>query len=179
MKNSVRFITRSALIAALYLVLSVAFQAISFGPVQLRVSEALVLLPVIMPEAIPGLAIGCFLTNFFFSPFGVYDIVLGTAATLIGAVLTYCLKKRIVLAAIPPIILNALLVPVVFALENPDIYLISAGEILLSQIISVGIIGIPVTLLLKNAFVKARIITPVKSKYDSQEYVRNPEDDEY
>lgn len=178
MRKSVKFITRSALIAALYLVLSLAFQAISFGPVQFRVSEILVLLPVMMPEAIPGLAVGCFLTNFFFSPFGVYDVILGTIATLIGAIFTFLLRKHIVLSAIPPVILNSILIPVVFAVENPSVYLISMGEILLSQIISVGIIGIPVTIMLRSAFVKAKIITLPKSKFDYEEYVREPKEDD-
>ena len=86
MKKSLVYLARAAVIAALYCALSVAFNAIAFGPVQFRVSEILVLLPLIFPEAIPGLAIGCFFTNFFFSPFGVFDMVLGTLATLIGAV---------------------------------------------------------------------------------------------
>lgn len=171
MKNSVRFITRSALIAALYLALSVAFQAISFGPIQFRVSEILVLLPLILVEAIPGLTIGCFLTNFFFSPYGMYDALFGAIATLIAAILTFVLRKNYILAAIPPIVLNALIVPIVFVVENSGIYYIAMGQIALSQLI-VAIIAIPFTLLLKKAFIKARINTSYHNRYDSDPYYR-------
>lgn len=66
MKKSLVYLARAAVIAALYFALSVAFNAIAFGPVQFRVSEILVLLPLIFPEAIPGLAIGCFFHKLLF-----------------------------------------------------------------------------------------------------------------
>lgn len=142
MKKSLVYTARAAIIAALYFALSVALSAISFGPVQFRISEILVLLPIIFPEAIPGLTIGCFFTNFFFSPFGVFDMVLGTLATLIGAVGTYLLRRRPLLATLPPIIANTLLVPLIFVLNDASsIYYISMFEILASQIITCIVFG--------------------------------------
>ena len=73
MKKSVFFITRSALVAAIYFALATALQPVSFGPVQFRLSEALVLLPVFMPESVIGVTLGCFLSNFFYST--MYDVI--------------------------------------------------------------------------------------------------------
>ena len=92
------------MIAALYAALTIALAPISFGPVQFRVAEALTLLPFFMPEAIPGLFIGCLLANFT-GGFGIIDIVFGSAATLLAAWLTYEMPNMW-LAAIPPVIVN-------------------------------------------------------------------------
>lgn len=179
MKKSLTFMARAGIIAALYFALSVAFSAIAFGPIQFRVSEILVLLPIIFPEAIPGLAIGCFLTNFFFSPFGVFDMVLGTLATLIGAIGTYLLKRKPILATLPPIIANTLLVPLIFVLNDAStIYYISMFEILATQIITCLILGLPFTYALKKAMIKAHIPLPHNSKYDTQPYRRILNEDE-
>ena len=179
MKKSLVYLARAAVIAALYFALSVAFNAIAFGPVQFRVSEILVLLPLIFPEAIPGLTIGCFFTNFFFSPFGVFDMVLGTLATLIGAVGTYLLRRRPLLATLPPIIANTLLVPLIFVLNDASsIYYISMFEILASQIITCIVLGLPFTFALKKAMIAAHIPLPHSSKYDTQPYRRILQDDE-
>lgn len=170
------------MIAALYFALSVAFNAIAFSPVQFRVSEILVLLPLIFPEAIPGLAIGCFFTNFFFSPFGVFDMVLGTLATLIGAIGTYLLRRRPFLATLPPIVANTLLVPLIFVLNDAStVYYISMFEILATQIITCIILGMPFTFALKKAMIAAHIPLPHPSKYDTAPYRRilpGDEDDE-
>lgn len=161
------------MIAALYFALSVAFNAIAFGPVQFRVSEILVLLPLIFPEAIPGLAIGCFFTNFFFSPFGVFDMVLGTLATLIGAIGTYLLRRRPFLATIPPIVANTLLVPLIFVLNDAStVYYLAMFEILASQIITCIVLGMPFTFALKKAMIAAHIPLPHPSKYDTAPYRR-------
>lgn len=182
MKKSLVYLARAAVIAALYFALSVALNAIAFGPVQFRVSEILVLLPLIFPEAIPGLAIGCFFTNFFFSPFGVFDMVLGTLATLIGAIGTYLLRRRPILATLPPIIANTLLVPLIFVLNDAStVYYISMFEILATQIITCIILGMPFTFALKKAMIAAHIPLPHPSKYDTAPYRRilpGDEDDE-
>ena len=83
----------SALIAALYAALTLAFQPISYGAVQFRISEALTLLPVLFPQAVPGLTLGCLISNLF-NPMGatVYDVVFGTLATLIAAVITWRMR---------------------------------------------------------------------------------------
>ncbi len=182
MKKSLVYLARAAVIAALYFALSVALNAIAFGPVQFRISEILVLLPIIFPEAIPGLTIGCFFTNFFFSPFGVFDMVIGTLATLIGAVGTYLLRRRPILATLPPIIANTLLVPLIFVLNDAStVYYLAMFEILASQIITCIVLGLPFTFALKKAMIAAHIPLPHPSKYDTAPYRRvlpGDEDDE-
>lgn len=184
MKKSLVFVARAGIIAALYFALSVALSAISFGPIQFRISEILVLLPLIFPEAIVGLTVGCFFTNFFFSPFGVFDMVLGTLATLLGALGTYFLRRKPLLSTLPPIIANTLLIPLIFVLNDASsIYYISMFEILASQIITCLVLGLPFTFALKKAMIAAHIPLPHSSKFDTQPYRRiigkdNADDDE-
>lgn len=142
-KITTRQITRAAVIAALYVALTVTppLNAISFGVIQCRVSEALTILPLFFVEAVPGLAIGCLISNLF--GFGVYDIVFGTLTTLTAALLTYYVRK-IHFGVIPPILLNALVVPVIILLSGgTDAYwymflTVGAGEAL-----AVLVLGIP------------------------------------
>ncbi|MEG0767210.1 MAG: QueT transporter family protein [Clostridia bacterium] len=101
--------TGAAVIAALYCVLTMLLQAISFGVVQLRVAEAMTLLPVVWPEAIPGLFIGCMLSNVL-GGYGLPDVVFGSLATLVAAYCTRWLRKTPMLAALPPVLLNAVVV---------------------------------------------------------------------
>ncbi len=113
-------LVKQALIAAIYTALSLGLAPLSFGAVQLRISEALTILPIFNPSYIIGVTLGCFLTNllgFFMGVniLGSLDIFFGTGATLIAAVLTYYLrnvkfKGLPVLSTIPPIIVNAIVV---------------------------------------------------------------------
>lgn len=111
-KRGVRYLCLSAMIAALYLALTLLFQAISFGAVQFRISEALTLLPILFPQAVPGLVLGCLLSNLLAGAL-VVDVVFGTLATLLAALLTRYLRKNIWLAALPPIICNGVIVGLV------------------------------------------------------------------
>ena len=96
------------MIAALYAALTVVLAPISYGPVQFRVSEALTLLPFYISEAIPGLFVGCIFANFF-GGFGLVDMVFGSLATLIAAVLT--LKSRnIFVGALWPVLSNMIII---------------------------------------------------------------------
>ena len=121
MKNNTRKLTQAAMIAGLYAAITFATFFMSFGAVQYRVSEALTILPVFTASAVPGLSVGCALANligFFMgiNPAGGLDAVFGTAATLIAAVMTYCIGKsekrwvRYVFAPLPPVLANALIV---------------------------------------------------------------------
>lgn len=114
-------LTRSALIAAMYaaLTLLASLFGLAFGPIQVRVSEALTILPVFSAASIPALSVGCLLANliglFTGNPLGWMDMIFGTAATLIAAVLTYLLRNirwrnLPVLASLPPVICNAVIV---------------------------------------------------------------------
>ncbi|MCF2652373.1 QueT transporter family protein [Anaeromassilibacillus senegalensis] len=114
--NKVRFLALSAVIAALYAVLTYAAAAmnLAYGPFQFRFSEALTVLPAFTPAAIPGLTIGCLLSNLA-SPLGIVDWVFGTLATLLASLCTYMLRnirwKEIpILAPLPPVLFNALIV---------------------------------------------------------------------
>lgn len=102
------FLARSALIAALYALLVLAFAPLSFGPVQFRVAEALTLLPWLFPEAIPGLFVGCLVSNLF-GGLGIVDMVFGSLATLVAAWLTRRMPN-VFWAAVPPVLINAVVV---------------------------------------------------------------------
>jgi len=102
------YIARSALVAALYALLVLAFAPLSFGPVQLRVAEALTLLPWLFPEAVPGLFVGCLLSNLF-GGLGIVDMVFGSLATLGAAWLTRRMPS-LSWAAVPPVAVNAVVV---------------------------------------------------------------------
>jgi len=112
-RHSTVQITRAALIAAMYIVFTMVppFNAISYGVVQFRLGEALVLLPFLLDEAVVGVVVGCLVANLF-SPFGLIDVVIGTGVTALAALLTRRLRRtgKLWLAAIPPIVLNALIV---------------------------------------------------------------------
>lgn len=108
-KGKIRFIARAGVIAALYVALTYLTYSFAYGEIQVRVSEALTVLPYIFPEAVWGVTIGCFIANIG-SPFGPIDMIFGTSLTLIAALLTYWLgktKKPAFLAPVPPILVNA------------------------------------------------------------------------
>ena len=108
MHGRILMITRGAVIAALYVVVTIMFQPISYGLVQVRVSEALTLLPFLWIEAVPGVFIGCLFANIWGGS-GLPDIILGSAATLLAALLTRYAPNKF-LAAASPVVVNALVV---------------------------------------------------------------------
>ena len=106
------FITRAAAIAAVYVVLTLVFAPISYGEVQVRISESLTILPFFTSAAVPGLFIGCLIANIMGGAV-IWDIIFGSIATLLGAIGTYKLRRNRWLAPIPPIISNTVIVPLV------------------------------------------------------------------
>ena len=116
MKNQkVVFMTQAAMIAAIYVVLTTLFAPISYGEIQLRIAEALTILPFFTPAAIPGLFIGCLIANILGGAI-LPDIIFGSLATLIGAFFTYKLRNsNKFLAPLPPILANTIIVPFVLA----------------------------------------------------------------
>ena len=115
MKNQdqkVRWITQGAVIAAAYVALTLVFAPISFGPVQLRIAEALCIMPLFTPAAVPGLFIGCLLANIIGGGI-VVDVIFGSFATLIGAWAGYKLRHNRWLVPIPAILANTIIVPFV------------------------------------------------------------------
>lgn len=114
-KFTVRDLTLAAMVAALYAVMGCFGNifGLTFGPVQCRFAEALTVLPFVFPAAAPGLVVGCFLTNLL-SLYGPLDLVFGTLATAIAAWLTMKMP-RWYLAALPPILVNAIFLPPIWA----------------------------------------------------------------
>lgn len=135
----VAYIARAGIIAALYVILVYFFRPISFGPGQIRVAEALAVLPFFEAAAVPGLFVGCFLANFL-GGMGVYDIVGGSTITLVAAYLTNR-ASRIHTAMLPPVILNAFGVSAYLTYISRVPYWALVGQIMFGQVIAVGGIG--------------------------------------
>ena len=142
--KKIRFITKTALIAALYAALTLLMAPISFGVLQFRVSEVLTVLPMFTLSAVPGLTIGCLLANFIGSGHWI-DIVFGTLATLLAAVCSYLLRKHKWLVPLPPVIFNALIVGTYLYFLFPSNFtlLFSIGSIGFTEIAITYILGIP------------------------------------
>ncbi len=141
-QNKVTFIAYGAIIAALYVVLTLPFASVAFGIVQFRFAEALTILPYFTPAAIPGLTIGCFLANLLGGG-AALDVVFGTIATLIGACLSYALRRQKWMVCVPPILSNTIIIPWVlrFAYGAPETIPYQMLTIGLSEIVAVGILG--------------------------------------
>lgn len=151
-KSLVKRLCLSAVIAALYAALTLAFQPLSYGPVQFRVSEAMTLLAALTPQAVPGLTLGCLISNLF-SPLGVnvYDVVFGTLATFLAALCTWRLRKRLWLAALPPVAFNALIIGAVLTFAYGidvlwmNILTVGAGEAVVCYVL-----GLPMARVLQK-----------------------------
>ena len=102
-------LARGAIIAALYATLTLLLAPISYGEIQIRLAEALTLLPILLPEAVPALAVGCLLANVL-GGCTVFDIVFGTLATLLAAACTRRLRERQLLASAMPVLFNGVIV---------------------------------------------------------------------
>ena len=111
-KSTALFVSQGAIIAAMYVALTLIFAPISYGAVQVRIAEALTILPLFTPAAIPGLFIGCIIANGIGGGI-ILDVVFGSLATLIGAIGGYLLRKNRWLVPIPAIVSNSVIVPFV------------------------------------------------------------------
>lgn len=145
MKNKkVLFLVQAAMIAAIYVVLTVIFAPFGFGEIQVRIAEALTILPVFTPAAIPGLFVGCLIGNILGGAV-LPDIIFGSLATLVGAVFTYLLRNQSkYLAPLPPIISNTVIVPFVlryaYGINLPIPFMMLTVGV--GELISCGILGI-------------------------------------
>ena len=133
---------QAAVIAALYTVLTMIFAPISFGPVQFRISEALCILPFFTPAAVPGLFIGCLLSNFLYGA-AKLDVIFGSLATLIGALGSYWLRKNRWLVCLPPILSNVIIIPWVlrYAYGSEDLIWYAMFTVGIGEILAVGVLG--------------------------------------
>ncbi|MDF1616852.1 QueT transporter family protein [Petrocella sp. FN5] len=142
MNKKTKYLVQSGVIAAIYVVLAQVFGFIGFGPIQFRIAEALTVLPFFTPAAIPGVFIGCLLANILYG--GVLlDVVFGSLTTLLAAYLSFKLKKNKWMVTVPPILLNAAIIPFVlkYGYGVPEGIPFMMGTIFLGQFIVVGIIG--------------------------------------
>ena len=161
MKKKTVFIVQSAVIAALYAGLTYAASTLnlSHGPIQFRFSEALTILAAISPAAIPGLTVGCFLGNIT-SPYGIIDIICGTMATFIAALLSYKtrnlkIKDLPLLSAFFPVIANAIIVGIEITIFMPEgfklkAFFINALQIAIGQFVMCYGLGLPLYKVIKK-----------------------------
>ena len=154
-KRSTHYLAQSAVIAALYAAatyLSAAF-SLAYGPIQFRLSEALTVLAVLTPAAIPGLTVGCAIGNIS-SPMGIWDVLFGAAATLLSAVCARALrnvqlKKLPILSSSMPVLFNAVIVGLEIVLLTPTdgakltAFLISALEVGAGELVVCFALGLP------------------------------------
>ena len=160
-KFTTKYLTRAAIIAALYVVLTylAGLMNLAYGPVQFRFSEALTVLPFLFPEAIPGLFVGCIVSNLI-SPYGVLDLVVGSAATLLAAVWTAKCGKRW-FAPMPPVIANAVLVGAMIAWYEAGFgagflaaFVYNAATVGLGELVVCYVLGLPLLKILEDRGVK-------------------------
>lgn len=147
-KTNVLFLTQAAMIAALYVVLTIFANMLGLAnnDIQVRFSEALTILPFFTPAAIPGLFLGCLLSNWLTGCI-IWDIIFGSMATLIGALGTYFLRKFKWLTPLPPILANIIIVPFVLAygygfgdgtIASVPYFMFTVG---VGEIVSCGLLG--------------------------------------
>lgn len=154
MKNKkVLFLTQAAMIAALYVVLTFLANAfgLASGVIQVRLSEMLAILPYFTPAAIPGVYLGCVLANVLTGGC-LLDILLGSLASLIGALGTYLLRRNMWLVPLPTILANALIVPfvLIFGYGVPDVWWYLVLTVGAGEVVSCGILGMVLLFALKK-----------------------------
>ncbi len=161
---STKTLVRCALIASLYTAVNLAIAPIAFGSVQARVGEALTLLPVLVPDAVVGVTLGCFLTNLVgvftgANVLGALDILFGTAATLCAALCTRRLAQVRVrglplAAAIPPVLFNAVIVGAelawAFGPRTLNGFLLQAASVGIGQLFSCMVLGLPLVRIIEK-----------------------------
>ena len=139
---SIHRLMQGAVIAAMYVVLTLLFEPISFGTTQIRIAEILTILPLFTSAAIPGLFMGCLLANLIGGTV-VLDVVFGSIATLIGAALGYALRSNRWLVPLPAVLTNTVIVPFVlkygYGLELP--MMVIAGHVAVGEFVSCFILG--------------------------------------
>lgn len=149
MKNkNVMWIVQGAIIAAIYVVLTIILAPISYGQLQVRISEALTILPAFTHAAIPGLFIGCIIANIYGGA-GIVDIVFGSLATLIAAFLSSKMSRRW-MVPLPPVIINGLVIGWVLNYVYDLPLLISMASVALGELIACYGLGYPLMIVLEK-----------------------------
>ncbi len=132
---STRSLCVSAVIAALYAALTILLAPISYGSIQCRISEAMTLLPMVLPQAIPGLFVGCLIANLYTGM--LTDIIFGSLTTLLAAIGTYLLRKKPILAAACPVIANGVIVGLVLSLSFKLPVALTMAEVAIGESVAV------------------------------------------
>ncbi len=140
--GAVYAIAQAAVIAAIYVVVTGMILPIAFGPVQFRISEALCVLPYFTPAAVPGVTLGCLLSNILYGS-AALDIVFGSLATLIGAAGSWMLRKNKWLVCVPPILSNTIIIPWVlrYAYGSEDLIPVMMVTVGIGEILAIGVLG--------------------------------------
>ena len=158
-KINIHYLTRAAIIAAIYTAITLIavmtpFGTFIFGPIQIRISEALTVLPALFPSAIPGLFVGCLVTNIIGAATGLaggaLDIVFGSLATLLAAYLSYKLRRYKWLVPLPPVIINALVIGWVLHYVFELSLIATMLTVGAGQAIACYLLGLPLLLVLER-----------------------------
>lgn len=162
--KTVNRLVKTAIVAALYAVITLALAPISYGPIQFRVSEILVLLAFFDPFYIVGLTIGCFIANML-GPNGLMDIIFGTLATFISVYATSITEKfvknkkvSLVVASLWPTIFNGLIIGWMLYYLYQLPLLLSIGEVAIGEFVVVTVVGVPVIKLIQNKYERFPLI---------------------
>ena len=139
-----KYLAEAAVIAAIYALLTIVLAPISYGAVQVRISEALTVLPFFTPAAVPGLFVGCIAANIM-SPYGLADLIFGSAASLIGAIGSYLLRKKPLLVPLAPVISNGIIVGAMlyYVYEVPLPLIVQMLYVALGDVVACYAIGYP------------------------------------
>lgn len=154
-KFSVKQIAFCGLIAALYVVFTWVLGEFGYGPIQFRISECMTVLPFCFPIATAGLTVGCLLSNLL-STVGPLDLLLGTAATLLGALGTQACRKKNLwwLAPLPPVLANGLIIGLLLTIYSETrtwaYFLTMALQVGLSELICCYLLGLPLLLFIRH-----------------------------
>lgn len=176
-KLSTKRLCRAGIIAALYVALTFIVLPVAAGAIQFRPSEALTLLPLFFPEAIPALFVGCLLANWI-AGCAIADILLGATVSLVAASLTYLAGRlirhkaaRYVVGGLFPVLLNAFFLPLIWVLaygQQQYIYIVNVAFLLLSQSVVIYALGIPLCIAIKKYYIDRQGVSRKQSNPDEQ-----------
>lgn len=160
MTTNIKKLVTTALVAAIYATLTLVLGAISYGPIQFRVAEIMVLLPFIKKDYIWGLTIGCFLANII-GPYGVPDIIFGTTATFLSVYAVYLTSKimdgkkyALLVSSIWPTIINAIIIGIMLNIFFGLPLILSMAQVGFGQFVVITIIGVPLYKSLEGKYFK-------------------------
>ncbi len=160
MTTNIKKLVTTALVAAIYATLTLVLGAISYGPIQFRVAEIMVLLPFIKKDYIWGLTIGCFLANII-GPYGVPDIIFGTTATFLSVYAVYMTSKimdgkkyALLVSSIWPTVINAIIIGIMLNIFFGLPLILSMAQVGFGQFVVITIIGVPLYKSLEGKYFK-------------------------